>query len=218
MPNPLIAHRIRCYQINKDAKKTSEAPGSLVMLEYREGADANERTHQQEESHRANICRTLKPGEVYYFRVEANAPGYQLQIRLLKAGPYEDPRLAIRQGMYTQIGQVDAWLTNRPRGASVERRIRDTGNLLGTNCMSCHTQSGVWGPAVPLLNGYKLENVQNFWHLRNVMYECLRPTNELKDAANNTSLAPLDLGDGPAGTRAAGFNIVHLERILQLGK
>ncbi|MEI6771841.1 MAG: hypothetical protein WCL90_09835 [Planctomycetota bacterium] len=215
MPNPLIAHRIRCYQINKDAKKTSEAPGSLVMLEYREGADANERTHQQEESHRANICRTLKPGEVYYFRVEANAPGYQLQIRLLKAGPYEDPRLAIRQGMYTQIGQVDAWLTNRPRGASVERRIRDTGNLLGTNCMSCHTQSGVWGPAVPLLNGYKLENVQNFWHLRNVMYECLRPTNELKDAANNTSLAPLDLGDGPAGTRAAGFNIVHLERILQ---
>ena len=37
----------------------------------------------------------------------------------------------------------------------------------------------------------------------------------MKDAANNTSLAPLDLGDGPAGTRAAGFNIVHLERILQ---
>ncbi len=214
MPNPLIAHRIRCYQINKDAKKSSEVPGPFVMVEYREGADANERTHQQEESHRASLCRTLKPGEAYYLRVEANAPGYQLQIRLLKAGPYEDPRLAIRQGMYTQIGQVDAWLTNRPRGASVERRIRDTGNLLGTNCMSCHTQSGVWGPAVPLSKGYKLENVQNFWHLRNVMYECLRPTNELKDAANNTSLAPLDLGDGPAGTRAAGFNIVHAERVL----
>lgn len=214
MPNPLIAHRIRCYQVSRDAKKTSEALGSLVMADYRDGADANERTHQQDESHRANICRTLKPGEVYYLRVEANAPGYQLQIRLLKAGPYDDPSLAIRQGMYTQIGQVDAWLTNRPRGASVERRIRDTGNLLGTNCMSCHTQSGVWGPAVPLSKGYKLENVQNFWHLRNVMYECLRPTNELKDAANNTSLAPLDLGDGPAGTRAAGFNIVHAERVL----
>ena len=80
--------------------------------------------------------------------------------------------------------------------------------------MSCHTQSGVWGPVGPLLHGYTLENVQNFWHLHNVMYECLRPTNELKDAANNTSLAPLDTGDGPAGTRVAGFNVVNAERLL----
>src|SRR5205085_334032 len=48
--------------------------------------------------------------------------------------------------------------------------------------------------------------------------ECLRPTNVLKDAANNTSLAPLDLGDGPAGTRAAGFNIVNAERVIKPGK
>ena len=32
-------------------------------------------------------------------------------------------------------------MANRPRGASVDRRIRDTGNLLGTQCMSCHTQT-----------------------------------------------------------------------------
>ncbi|MCE9532256.1 MAG: hypothetical protein K8T89_14220 [Planctomycetes bacterium] len=214
MPNPMIAHRIRFYRLDPAAKKTPDIASNLLVAEYRDGADSNERVHQQDEPHRANINRTLKPGETYFLRVEANAPGYQLQLRLLKPAPYEDPRLAIRQGMYTQIGQVDAWLTNRPRGASVDRRIRDTGNLLGTNCMSCHTQSGVWGPAVPLLHGYNLENVQNFWHLRNVMYECLRPTNELKDAANNTSLAPLDTGDGPAGTRAAGFNIVNAERVL----
>ena len=84
--------------------------------------------------------------------------------------------------------------------------------------MSCHTQSGVWGPAVPLAQGHRLENVQNFWHLRSVMYECLRPTNQLKDAANNTSLAPFDLGDGPAGTRAAGFNIVNAERVFNAPK
>jgi hypothetical protein len=121
--------------------------------------------------------------------------------------------MAVRQGIYQQIGQVDAWLTNRPRGASVERRIRDSGNLLGTQCMSCHTQSGVWGPAVPLALGYRLENTLNYWHMLDVMYECLRPTNVLKDAANNTSLAPLDLGDGPAGTRAAGYNIINAERV-----
>ena len=46
------------------------------------------------------------------------------------------------------------------------------------------------------------------------IYQSLRPTNVLKDAANNTSLAPLDLGDGPAGTRVAGHAIVALERFM----
>jgi hypothetical protein len=120
--------------------------------------------------------------------------------------------------MYDHLGQVDSWLTNRPRGASVERRIRDTGNLMGAHCMSCHTQSGVWGPAVPIENGYRVENIQNFRRLINVMYESLRPTNYLKDAANNTSLAPLDVGDGPAGTRVAGHNVCTAERVVPARK
>ncbi len=223
MPGQDVAARIRAYKLKsdgaKDEKLTEEFflhPSAILPLEeYSEGQDANERAHQQEETHRANICRLLKPGVTFFLRVEANTPGYQLQLRVLKPAPYDDPRLAVRQAIYTQIGQVDAWLTNRPRGASVERRIRDSGNLLGTGCMSCHTQAGVWGPAVPFTQGYRPENVQNYRHLINVMYECLRPTNELKDAANNTSLSPLDVGDGPAGTRAAGFNIVNLERFIK---
>jgi hypothetical protein len=232
MPGQVLAARVRAYK--QDGGK--DARGLLAVSEYfgrkggkavfnenklvsiEEGRDANERTHQQDEEHRANVTRLLYPGETYFLRVEANSPGYQLQIRLVKPAPYDDPRMAVRQAMYMQVGQVDAWLTNRPRGASVERRIRDSGNLMGTNCMSCHTQSGVWGPAVPIQNGYRLENVLNYWHMQNVMYECLRPTNVLKDAANNTSLAPLDLGDGPAGTRAAGFNIATLERIRKPNK
>ena len=230
MPGQFLASRVRCYELQagtgpvvplgrlvtvkeffgKPATRPVYTEGKRI--EIAEGPDPNERAHQQEESHRANISRILEPGKTYYFRVEANSPAYQFQIRVLDPAPYSDPRLAIRQAMYTHIGQVDSWLTNRPRGASIERRIRDSGNLLGTQCMSCHTQSGVWGPAVAISNGYRIENVQNYWHLLNVMYECLRPTNELKDAANNTSLAPLDIGDGPAGTRAAGFNIINAER------
>ena len=49
--------------------------------------------------------------------------------------------------------------------------------------------------------------------LINIMYESMRPTNYLKDAANNTSLAPLDVGDGPAGTRVAGHNVCTAERV-----
>ncbi len=233
LPGQFLAARVRCYALADGANPTVPLGALLPVSEYfgkpnpnrqiftegkrvenaPEGPDPNERAHQQEESHRANINRILEPGKVYYFRVEANAPAYQFQLRVLKPAPYSDARMAVRQAMYNHIGQVDSWLTNRPRGASVERRIRDTGNLLGTQCMSCHTQSGIWGPSVPVTNGYRIENVQNYHHLLNVMYECLRPTNELKDAANNTSLAPLDIGDGPAGTRAAGFNIVNAERI-----
>ncbi len=182
--------------------------------EYREGANANERVHQQNEGYRTGITRLLRPGGIYFLRVEANSPGYEVELRLRKPAPYSDPREAVRQALYDHMSQVDAWLQNRPRGAAVDRRIRDTGSLLGTGCMSCHTQSGVWGPAGAMRYGYRPENVANFRHLMNVMYESLRPTNVLQDAANNTSLAPYDLGDGPAGTRVAGYNVATLESVL----
>ena len=199
--DPFVVSQIQCF--TADGK------------EFREGANPNERVHQQLEGHRTGMTRTFQPGGVYFIRVEANSPGYDLEFRLRELAPYADARDAVRSAMYDQISQVDAWLLNRPRGASVDRRIRDTGSLLGTHCMSCHTQSGVWGPAGAMPYGYRGESVLNFRHLINTMYECLRPTNELPEAANNTSLSPLDLGDGPAGTRAAGYNVQMVEKTMR---
>jgi hypothetical protein len=216
IPDHTLAAQLRFYALEDgaDSRPLARVPQNLLSLvEHTEGRNENERVHQQNESHRAAINRLLKPGGVYFLRAEANAPGYEIELRLLKPAPYNDPHMAVRQAMYDHLGQVDSWLTNRPRGASVERRIRDTGNLMGTHCMSCHTQSGVWGPAIAIENGYRPENLQNFRRLTNVMYESLRPTNYLKDAANNTSLAPLDIGDGPAGTRVAGHNVCTGERV-----
>ena len=212
IPDQLVAARIRCYTIPVD--QSVAVPGSLLPLgnEYTEGKNSNERVHQQKEQHRIAINRTLKPGQVYFLRVESNSPGYELDLRVVRPAPFSDPHQAVRHGLYDHVGQVDSWLTNRPRGASVERRIRDTGNLLGTQCMSCHTQSGVWGPAIPLTQGYRIRNIQLFRNLVNICYQSMRPTNKLIDAANNTSLAPLDLGDGPAGTRVAGHSVVSVER------
>ena len=212
IPDQIIAARIRCYTLPADRSTTS--PGGLLPLkgEYTEGKNANERVHQQKEQHRIAINRKLKPGQVYFLRVESNSPGYELDLQIIRPAPFTDPRQAVRQGLYDHVGQVDSWLANRPRGASVERRIRDTGNLLGTQCMSCHTQSGVWGPAIPLTQGYRIRNIQLFRNLVNICYQSMRPTNKLIDAANNTSLAPLDLGDGPAGTRVAGHSVVSIER------
>jgi hypothetical protein len=146
--------------------------------------------------------------------VEANSPGYDLEVRVRRSAPFSDPREAVRLAAYDHIAQVSAWLMNRPRGNSLDRRLRDTGSMYGSNCMSCHTQSGVWGPAVPIAFGYRVENPQHYRHLLNIMYESLRPTNVLKDAANNTSLPPHDLGDGPAGTRIAGHNVLTAESVI----
>ncbi|MEZ5353591.1 MAG: hypothetical protein R2762_13215 [Bryobacteraceae bacterium] len=200
LPDPLVVAQLLFY--TADGK------------EYREGANPNERVHQQTEGHRTAMSRILQPGGVYFLKVEANSPGYEVELRIRKPAPYATVPEAIRQAMYDHLGQVDAWLLNRPRGASVDRRIRDTGSLLGSHCMSCHTQSGVWGPIGAMQHGYRPENVVNLRHLRNLAYESMRPTNTLAEAANNTSLAPLDLGDGPAGTRVAGYNVTLLESLV----
>ncbi|MGH9659675.1 MAG: hypothetical protein ACRD96_14090, partial [Bryobacteraceae bacterium] len=200
LPDPFVVAQLLFY--------------TAAGAEYREGANPNERVHQQTEGHRTAMSRILQPGGVYFLKVEANSPGYEVELRIRKPAPYTDPRAAVRQAMYDHLGQVHAWLLNRPRGAAVDRRIRDTGSLLGTHCMSCHTQSGVWGPAGPLRHGYRIENVASFRQLSNIAYESMRPTNTLAEAANNTSLAPLDLGDGPAGTRVAGYNVTTLEGVV----
>lgn len=214
IPDQMVAARIRCYALPADQANVEPGKPLDVGTEYEEGKNPNERVHQQQEQHRIAINRLLKPGHVYFLRVEANAPGYGLELRIVKPAPFEDPRRAVKHALYDHLGQVASWLNNRPRGASVERRIRDTGNLLGTSCMSCHTQSGVWGPAIPFTMGYRAENAHLFRNLVNICYQSMRPTNELVDAANNTSLAPLDLGDGPAGTRVAGHSVMSVERFL----
>jgi hypothetical protein len=198
--DPLVAARVRCYR----------ADGQ----EFTQGKHLNEMAHEQVEEHRTAIVRMLEPGGVYYLRIEANSPGYDVDIRLRRPAPLTDPRQSLRLALYDHVAQVSAWLMNRPRGNSLDRRLRDTGSLYGSNCMSCHTQSGVWGPAVPIEFGYRVENPLHYQLLQNIMYESLRPTNVLVDAANNTSLAPHDLGDGPAGTRVAGHAVLSAETVL----
>jgi hypothetical protein len=216
IPDQQVLGQLRCYRLDTEKGPLAAAPGELLAIaEYADGQNPNERAHQQTETHRTAINRWVDPGKSYLLRVEANTPAYDLELRVVRPAPFDDPRQAVRHGIYDHLGQVDAWLTNRPRGATVERRIRHVGNILGENCMSCHTQSGVWGPSVPFALGYRPQNVQAWRHLVNVCYQSMRPTNDLIDAANNTSLRPFDIGDGPAGTRVAGHAVTSLERYLK---
>ena len=187
--------------------------GPVPVYTYEDGRAMNERAHQQDRSFRTFVTRRLQPGETYYLRVEANQPAYEMEVRLFDPAPYDDARQAIRQGVYYHTAEIDAWLMHRPRNIAPHRRVRDATALFGENCMSCHTQSGVWGVADAFRNGYQpIGTEQNYRRLINTMYESLRLTEEIVDGAVNTSVAPNDLGDGPAGTRVAGRNIVLHER------
>ena len=192
---------------------TEVIPGPIPVYSYYEGRGLNERIHQQDTNFRSFVTRKALPGGVYYLRVEANQPGYELEVRLVDPAPFDDPIRATQQAIYYHLAAVDAWLIHRPRNIALDRRVRDGTSLFGENCMSCHTQAGVWGVADAFRNGYRPEGaVQNWRRLVNTMYESLRPSVKLKDAAANTSLAPNDLGDAPAGSRVAGRNIVLHER------
>ena len=192
---------------------TEVVPGPVPVYSYYDGRDVNERLHQQDDNFRSFVTRRVHPGGTYYLRVEANQPGYELEVRLVDPAPFGTPQKALKQSIYYHLAEIDAWLIHRPRNIAVHRRVRDGSSLFGENCMSCHTQSGVWGVADAMRHGYRPEGTsQNHRRLVNTMYESLRPTNHLVDAAVNTSLAPNDLGDAPAGSRVAGRNIVLHER------
>ena len=238
LPDPVVSARIRVYKPGvptpeelkpREAAKredfgnsnvvpyihpdTEVIPGPQPVYTYYDGRDVNERIHQQDDNFRSFVTRKVHPGGTYFLRVEANQPGYELEVRLVDAAPYDRPQRALWQSIYYHLAEIDAWLIHRPRNIAVHRRVRDGSSLFGENCMSCHTQSGVWGVADALRHGYRPDGtVQNHRRLVNTMYESLRPTNELVDAAVNTSLAPNDLGDAPAGTRVAGRNIALHER------
>ena len=238
IPEPVVSARIRVYKPGvptaeelkpREAAKredfgnnaiipyihpdTVAIPGPEPVYTYYDGRDLNERLHQQDDNFRSFVTRRVHPGETYFLRVETNQPGYELEVRLVEPAPFKTPQQALRQSIYYHLAEIDAWLIHRPRNIAVHRRVRDGSSLFGENCMSCHTQSGVWGVADALRHGYRPDGtVQNHRRLVNTMYESLRPTNELVDAAVNTSLAPNDLGDAPAGSRVAGRNVVLHER------
>ena len=238
MVEPIVSGRIRVYKVGTPTAEELEPreppkredfgnanpvpyvhppaeilPGPEPIYTYFDGRDINERIHQQDDNFRAFVTRRLHPGDTYYLRVEANQPAYEIELRVIDPAPYKDPRKAVQLSLDYQLAEVDAWLIHRPRNIAVHTRVRDGSSLFGENCMSCHTQSGVWGVADALRSGYRADRaVQNQRRLINTMYESLRPSVKLEDAAVNTSLAPNDLGDAPAGSRVAGRNIVLHER------
>ena len=87
---------------------TEVIPGPIPVYSYYEGRGINERIHQQDTNFRSFVTRKVMPGGVYYLRVEANQPGYELEVRLVDPAPFDDPTRATQQAIYYHLAAVDA--------------------------------------------------------------------------------------------------------------
>ena len=67
---------------------TEVIPGPQPVYTYYDGRDLNERIHQQDDNFRSFVTRRVQPGGTYYLRVEANQPGYELEVRLVDPAPF----------------------------------------------------------------------------------------------------------------------------------
>ncbi len=87
---------------------TEVFPGPQPVYSYYEGRDVNERLHQQDDNFRAFVTRKVNPGGIYYLRVEANQPGYELELHLVDPAPHSTAQQAIQQSIYYHLAEIDA--------------------------------------------------------------------------------------------------------------
>ena len=131
----LVVAQIRCYRVTDGEELAPAEPGQLIGIEeYTEGKNPNERVHQQKEQHRVAINRNLEPGQTYLLRVEANAPGYELQLRAVPPAPYESAapihtRRHVRSFRSSRLLVAES-TSRRERRAAYSRDRKLVGNAL----------------------------------------------------------------------------------------
>ena len=119
--------------------------------------------------------RILRPGEIYYVRVDANHPAYQLHTCEYPVPPYKDPRQAVRTGMDFLINMGDTWLSNTPRRGAVA--LRTTMVHSDTQlCIACHpAQFTTRGYLTAVANGYPPTQRPALEFLTDRLYNNQRP-------------------------------------------
>jgi len=119
--------------------------------------------------------RILEPGQVYYVRVAANHPAFQLHTYTYGVPPYTDPHLAVRAGMDFLINMGDTWLSNTPRRGAVALRtaMQHSETQL---CIACHpSQFTTRGYLRAVQNGYAPTQRAALEFLTDRIYNNTRP-------------------------------------------
>jgi len=119
--------------------------------------------------------RILEPGQVYYLRLAANHPAFQLHTYDYPLPPYSDPHQAVRAGMDFLINMGDTWLSNTPRRGAIA--LRTTMQHSETQlCIACHpTQFTTRGYLTAVRNGYPPTQRAALEFLTDRIYNNARP-------------------------------------------
>lgn len=139
-----------------------DIPADLAIFTIKDGEPAEyTRGRERYETERSTIfhdlqkfqARVLSPG-LYYLRVMANHPAYQLHTDPYPAPPYADPRQAVRTAMDYIVRKGDSWHANVPRRGAVV--LRNSNPLQETRlCVACHpTHFSTRSEMIAVENGY----------------------------------------------------------------
>jgi hypothetical protein len=139
-----------------------DVPADVAVFTRKEGQPVEyTRGRERYETERSTIfhglqkfqARVISPG-IYYVRVMANHPAYQLHTDVYPVPPYTDPRQAVRTAMDYIVRKGDSWHANVPRRGAVV--LRNSNPLQETRlCVACHpTHFSTRAELIAVDNGY----------------------------------------------------------------
>jgi hypothetical protein len=112
---------------------------------------------------------------VYYLRVDANHPFYQLRTSVFDLPPYVDPRQSVKAGVSYLLGAGDSWHANTPRHGGIVNRVSSV-HAETTTCIACHaTHFTMRGALTAKQNGYSIEKRPQMQFLAERLYNNPRP-------------------------------------------
>ena len=142
---------------------------------YQRGSDPVSPPHEVQALPGNKFTTRLITRGVYYVRIDANHPFYQLRTSAYDVPPYRDPRLAVRAGMDYLVSAGDSWHANTPRHGGIVNRVANI-HAETTTCIACHaTHFTTRAELVARQNGYAILKRAQLQFLTERLYNNPRP-------------------------------------------
>ena len=142
---------------------------------YERGADPVTPPHEVQALPGNKFTTRVLTKGVYYVRVEARHPAYQLRTTLYDLPPYRDPRKAVRAGMDFIVGAGDSWHANTPRHGGLVNRVSSNHNET-MGCVACHaTHFPLRAEMTARANGYAIHKRSAVQFMMERFYNSPRP-------------------------------------------
>lgn len=142
---------------------------------YERGADPVTPPHEVQSLPGNKFTTRVLTKGVYYVRVEARHPAYQLRTSVYDLPPYKDPKKAVRAGMDYIVSAGDSWHANTPRHGGLVNRVSSNHNET-MGCVACHaTHFPLRAEMTARANGYTINKRSAVQFMMERFYNSPRP-------------------------------------------